>query len=200
MHFAKNYLLGCVFLATGFAICSCNGRAPRKQLPDFDLIAGWEQMPFAKPATSFSWVGDTLIEISGKTVVFADISIPDPLYDSSALSLMNACEPFAHSIMEQWLGHGGKGIVIDLRSMRSELSERADLKVSAQSAGSVDLDVPIVLLWDANSAYRANEYLISAKAVRITGISVREMSNSRTLSVKGRLDCFSPSVPDFDGQ
>ncbi len=186
-----------VICCTIIFFCGCEQRPARKKLPDISFMQGWEEMPLAKKERAPFFIYDTAVIQNGKPVNFLCISIPNPAQDSMALNVAASYEPFASSLMQQWQKNNHKGVLIDLRS-KDDNSERADflLKKNIEEDGSIK--IPIVLLWNGGSDYRA-DYFIKAIA-SFPEIKCNLISDSRKKEGVERNDCFSPTEPSFDQQ
>ncbi len=178
------------------ALCACEGKPSRKKLPDFTGIRGWEEMPLKRTGTQPFFTSDTTMIERGKRIHFFSIAMPDPVYDSLAMGIARDYEPLVSLFLEQWSKQGRGGILIDLHSQEDNGMQRVDFMAEKISSKGDASAVPVVLIWDRASAYRA-EYLVGAlKAV--PGIKCTLLSDSRQTEGVRRQDCFSRTAPGFD--
>jgi hypothetical protein len=99
------------------------------------------------------------------------IPLPDPADDSATISLVNAYKPIAIPFLTQWSAQQQTGVMIDFRADEEQQILRAEYLVQRQHAFSI----PVVFLWDRNSAVRAASFMnmletySAVKANRISG-------------------------------
>lgn len=165
-------LAAAMVLSGAFVACGGPAAPPeRKKFPMFTDNGFAGDIPLYSLATSnpnsalpFA-TGSVDLSTEGTSSSYYSIALPDPGYDSLALSLVNNYKPLALSILGQWTQqNNGKGFILDLRSGAGDGS-RKDYAV--QFAGQT---VPVVLLWDARSASRAQTFLNTVQ--QIPGISI----------------------------
>jgi hypothetical protein len=157
------------------ALVSCGGMnaepPERKKFPMFTDNGNAVDIPLYSLATPdpgsgvpFA-TGSVDLSTGGAFSSYYSIALPDPGYDSLALSLVNNYKPLALSLLSQWAKQStGAGFILDLRSSSSNGSRK---DYSVQFDGST---VPVVLLWDGHSASRAETFLNSVQ--QIPGISI----------------------------
>jgi len=180
------------------ALCACDGRPARKKLPDFTSLQGWEDLPLAKTEKQFFFTSDTTIMEGSRLVNFLSISLPDPMYDSLAISMATSYKPLAATLIEQWSKKEKKGVLIDLRNKAGNDDRRANFLVKKNLPDNANINIPVVLIWDRASAYRA-DYLIKLMS-SMPEIKCDLISESNKPEGIGRNDCFSPVIPSFDQQ
>jgi hypothetical protein len=150
-----------------FPMFSDNGQAV--DIPLYSLAA-----PDARSGLPFATGSVDLSTDQGASSYFS-VSLPDPNYDSLALSLVNNYKPLALSLLSQWAKQrNGKGFIVDLRSSSNNASRQ---DYSIEFAGNT---VPVVLLWDNSAASRAAAFLNSAQQIPGISVSLKKKANSHS--------------------
>ena len=172
-----------VILAGTLASCGGGPTAPpeRKKFPMFtdngqaaDIPLFSLATPDAKSGLPFA-TGSVDLSTDGGASSYYSLSLPDPNYDSLALSLVNNYKPLALSFLSQWAKQcNGKGFIIDLRSSAIN-GNRQDYSV--EFAGNT---VPVVLLWDNSSSARAETFLNNAQQIPGFSISAKKKANNKS--------------------
>lgn len=173
-------LAAAMLITGGLASCAGPSAPPeRKKFPMFTDNGAAADIPLysltssdANSGLPFA-TGSVDLSADGGINSYYSIALPNPGYDSLALSLVNNYKPLALSLLSQWAKQStGKGFIVDLRSS-SNNENRQDYSV--QFGGNT---VPVVLLWDNNSASRAQTFLNSAQQVPGISISTKKKQNN----------------------
>ncbi len=177
-------------------LCGCEGKPERKKLPDFTSLQGWEDMPLPQEEQQPFFTSDTTIMEGSRLKNFLSVAMPDPKYDSLAISMVTTYEPFAATLIEKWAKQYKKGVLIDLRTQAGNDNQRADFLVKENLPGNTNINIPVIFIWDRPSAYRF-DYLVNVLNA-VPGIKCNLISESRAADGVGRNDCFSPTEPSLD--
>lgn len=150
-----------ISLSITLASCEGMGDVPmeRKKMPRFSDAGLNQQGEFEgrKAYTSCGMTFETdLVKLgsAGNSSQYLCIPLADVAADSSAFALINMFKPFASIYLSQWAKMGNKGIMIDLRSDRQAQGSRTDYHLKNEGS----LSIPVVILWDAKSALRADSF------------------------------------------
>lgn len=102
---------------------------------------------------------------------FMDIPLPDASLDSIAISLGNVLKPLAIPVLNGWAEeHPNSGIMLDLSRHNGEATYQTSYTLH-QTAG---FTIPVVIVWDHASAYRA--YTATKLVSGIPFISLNQVS------------------------
>ncbi len=99
------------------------------------------------------------LSVDGTGASWLTFPLPNASYDSLAFSLAETYRPVAGPLIQQWARNNDNGIVLDLRSGNHGV-QRATFSVETPVRS-----IPVVLLWDRFSAFRASAYLRTLKTV-----------------------------------
>ena len=176
-------LTGCALLIATLSGCSgATKPSNRKKMPTGDLTS---LNPLSYTAAAVGglpyYTEDIDLQWEGSAQTFLAIGLPDPAYDSLALSLVISHADYAVPLLTQWASGQRKGVLIDLRSGPSCDTRRQDLVMEKNGAFSI----PVIFLWDPPCADRAAAFmnlLYAAPAIRC-----RCTGNAATY---GQQDCF----------
>lgn len=172
-----------VLLAGALVSCSAGPTAPpeRKKFPMYTDNGRAADIPLFSLATpdhksGFPFAtGSVDLSTDGGASSYYSLSLPDPDYDSLALSLVNNYKPLALSLLSQWAKQSnGKGFIVDLRNSANNGSRQ---DYSVEFAGNT---VPVVLLWDNHSSSRAETFLNSAQQIPGFSISAKRKANNNS--------------------
>ncbi|MBV7531197.1 hypothetical protein [Chitinophaga sp. sic0106] len=123
---------------------------PQTEIPGLPGICNFagdaasELFPFRTTAVNWS--------MDGGTNAFTLVAIPDASKDSIAFDMARTYRPVVTTLLQRWAATSGKGIMLDLRRS-TETTQGAQYNVNAGG-----MNIPVVLLWDKSSAWRANAY------------------------------------------
>lgn len=168
------------------ALFSCGGAtAPaRKKMPEFNSLSdgiegpgtGWGNTNQMQGSFAFAPTNIDLAMSDGTVHGFVSVPLPNPANDSAAVSLINSVKPFALPMLSAWAHQQRNGVMLDLSSHALPVS-RTDYVMEKPG----EYNIPLVVLWDARSAYRVAivKNLIAAEpALRLRQTSGNSVSQN----------------------
>jgi hypothetical protein len=161
-HLIQPRLLAITLLVISFSGCASSGGGTRKKMPEQTLYGANE--PVAGMIAN-----NASMSFNGGVKDCYVVNIPASA-DMQVWSLAALYKPFAATLLSQWAGQNGKGILLDFRLENHSEEKRAEYLVTSEKSP----DIPVVLLWDQQSAARANAYL--AQAMDVPGVSVKRLN------------------------
>lgn len=170
-------LIGTIF---SLCLCGCSGAGgvgSRKKMPEFNnnvgefstIQPGYLYSQQINTSTTGFTSGYTSVNFNGHATECMVITLPASA-DLEILNLLNLYKPIATMLLGQWAKQEEKGVVIDFRSKNPTEEKRAEYLISSD----YNPDIPVVLLWNTESASRANAYL--AQAMELPGFSVKRIN------------------------
>lgn len=137
-----------------FVWISCEGPGgvpERKKMLDLTSGSSTGDCYFAAPdeATLFP-TAETNMQVNGVNTQMVSVAVPHAAYDSIALANVQNVLPFAYPLLSRW-AQQKKGVVINFSSSAGNNNYRVDYVLEAPGSFSI----PVVLLYDQWSAYRA---------------------------------------------
>jgi hypothetical protein len=179
-----------VFVVNLLPGCRSEGptKQERKKMPGVrSLSSDWE-LSFANQSNglfNFPYqAGYVDLMDNGKTTTFFAIGLPDPGFDSIALSLANSYKPLAIPMLTQWAQGERNGVLLDLRGDHRTGSTRTDYLVESPS-----FSIPVVLLWNTASSSRVQSLVNMLQSV--PSVKCMQTSESRLGANGARQDCFA---------
>jgi hypothetical protein len=180
---------------------SCNGKIPRKELPDLISTQSWEtlpELPELPVAEQPFYTSDTTINSNGARTHFLSVIISNFANDSLLMNLVTSYEPIAVPMFEQWAKQNEKGILLDLRTGENNYSNKnishSEFLIEKILPDDIHISIPIIFLWDNKSALRAENFMNALQDLPEVKCSFINTNKS------SKLDCFSPAAPTFDGE
>ncbi len=164
MNLSKRLLSagGFLSLAVALSLQSCapaGGGSSRKKMPeltDGQGLASYVPYGMQQGNAAFPFAtGYVDVMANGQMETLLSVALPDAAEDSMMLSIIDHYKPLATMMLTQWAQQQKTGVLIDLRSSPITTAQRADFVVQRQDAFSL----PVVFLWDRNSASRAAGYM-----------------------------------------
>jgi hypothetical protein len=178
-HLIQPRLLAITLLVISFSGCASSGGGTRKKMPEFNNsgddysnmhLLGTEQTLYgANEPVAGMIANNASMSFNGGVKDCYVVNIPASA-DMQVWSLAALYKPFAATLLSQWAGQNGKGILLDFRLENHSEEKRAEYLVTSEKSP----DIPVVLLWDQQSAARANAYL--AQAMDVPGVSVKRLN------------------------
>ncbi|KAA2238947.1 hypothetical protein F0L74_22290 [Chitinophaga agrisoli] len=164
MNLSKRLLSagGLLSLAVTLSFQSCapsGGGSSRKKMPELTGSQSLESyVPYGMQQGNAAFpfaTGYVDVMANGQMETLLSVALPDAAEDSMMLSIIAHYKPLATMLLTQWAQQQKTGVLIDLRSSPVTTALRADFMVQRQDAFSL----PVVFLWDRNSAPRAAGYM-----------------------------------------
>ena len=161
----RHVTTACLLLAGVMQGCSGGPALPqeRNKLPEPAFPgSAKKECSFAEADAGYvSGFENEMVDLSfdGTGASWLTFTLPDASYDALAFKLAETYRPIARPMIQQWAGSNDNGIVLDLRTNRSAV-QRAAFSVETPVRS-----IPVVLLWDGSSAFRASAYLRTLQTV-----------------------------------
>jgi len=174
----------CILLA-GVACSGGQQKPARKKMPDFNRLGISESFydtgtPAGLAGFPFS-TGEMDVKSGSTQSTFHAVALPDASFDSLAMGIIASHASTAISLLGEWSKQAEKGVVIDLRSPKSESGQRADYIL--QRTG--EFSIPVVFLWDRSSEARAAAFIGVMRSLQAV-----ECKHTGSYSGNGQQDCF----------
>jgi len=137
--------------------CAAPGGSPRKKMPEFTGGGGEFEAftPFKNQNAEMGFLSrNTNMLYQGIPIECVSFTLPASL-DEQVLSLFSQYKPFAGPLLAAWAKQQRNGVVIDLKSSSGLGASQADFQVK-NADNSI---IPIVFLWNSQSALRASKYM-----------------------------------------
>lgn len=152
------------------------GGSERKKMPRFydtglQVSEGWN----GKRYTSCGMASEeNLFNLNGYagTSEFYRIPLGDPGADESLFAMINMFKPIAARYLAQWAKTQNRGVLVDFRSNDSQTGLRQEYQLEKDNQFSV----PVILVWDASSAFRAQSFVAVLKD--LPGIKSKRINNN----------------------
>ena len=174
----------CILLA-GVACSGGQQKPARKKMPDFNRLGISESFydtgnPAGLAGFPFS-TGEMEIQSGSTQSTFHAVALPDASFDSLVMNIIASHASTAISLLGEWSKQDEKGVVIDLRSPKSEGGQRADYTL--ERAG--EFSIPVVFLWDRPSQSRAAAFISVMQSLQSV-----QCKHTGSYSANGQQNCF----------
>jgi len=142
--------------------CKKTSRPARKMLSDTitysaGVLGERMLMPKISDSSPF-YTTDTTLIIDGASHNLLAISLPDPQYDETAMTLVKAYEPLTRFLWAELQKDHKTGVLVNFCSNNhNDIQKRQDITI--QNLEGEDLPASIVFVWDSPSALRANYFI-----------------------------------------
>ncbi len=146
------------FTLLSIALCSCTSAGPsRKKMPEFTETTGFEApMPFdgaaqKNNAGQYAFSSSPVdMMLDGHMQQFVSIPLPDAANDSLAVSMLTNLKPFAIPLLTSWAQQERHAVILDLSAHQGASLQRSNFVIKLPGGYTI----PLVVTWDAASAYR----------------------------------------------
>jgi hypothetical protein len=146
---------GLMLMVSVLTGCAAGTKKPeRNKMPELNSFQDFDDQGFAATGAGIEYGLTTTsltLETQDGMQSFVRIPLPDASTDSVTIKLVNTMKPFALPLLSAWSAEQKSGVMLDLSSHKGGVTHRTNY-VLAVSGGP---HIPIMILWDQGSAYRA---------------------------------------------
>lgn len=156
--------------------CAASGGGQRKKMPEFANSEGEFEafQPFKNQKSEGYGLGfntiNTDVMYNGVTTECVSVTLPSSL-DAQASALFSLYKPLAGVLLGEWAKQQRNGVVIDLKSAPGPGGSRADYQIKNPD----DSSIPVIFLWNNQSAARASLYI--SMLSEVPGVTVKLLSD-----------------------